>query len=597
MSVKQSAENAIFSYPKEPTNQPSMQGVADLFGRIRFTFDSVADLLADTDLTYTVSGTKVVAAGDIIGAGGYVYEVVASGSSTNHIATAGSVKMNVLPVIGADYAAAAFGITTGSDQATAIQNAYDSIMAAGGGRLFFGVGTFVIGTSLTLVSGSASTFNQGPQIIGAGIGLTVFDNQVSSAPMFDVSSGGTPGSNFLMGGLLTGFKVISTTGSAQIGIQLDTSYMVQLAQIHIDGMAGTGLRIPCAVGDNDGSNMVNMDHVRIENCTGWGIDAKGDAGFNETSFITMNHVFVQACGTNSAASTPPSGGMQWKGQILSMNQCAFTLNQNCAFWVPGEAGLGQSCFLYDTTFENNHKRAIYCTGIKAFKGRNLQFYSNDTYVMTNAVEFDGSTYTVANVDIKGVVVRATSGNNAYTAFKISGTNTEFANCRVEDVNYDNFGYAGQTKQDGFTNEPTAIVEKTGAQSVFSTMSAVLFDSEVSDQQAVYNTGNGRWSVNYPTYAQFKGQLTITGLTAGDKVEIELYDVVNTVAIGNTILPAGGLTDESFAFDFTVAVGTVGTSREYQIRASQNNGGGSKALNVTSAHNNTLHVRRVSDGAI
>lgn len=669
MSVKQSAENAIFSYPKESTNQPSMQGVADLFGRIRFTFDSVADLLADTDLTYTVSGTKVVAAGDIIGAGGYVYEVVASGSSTNHIATAGSVKMNVLPVIGADYAAAAFGITTGSDQATAIQNAYDSIMAAGGGRLFFGVGTFVIGTSLDFVSGATETFNQGPEIICAG-SLTVFDNQVSSGVMFDISAGGTPGTNFLRGGGIKGGKVISTTGTNQVGIRLSTAYQFYLDGMHVDGLDGTGVDVVCTLGDNDGSNMLRMSHLRVENCSGWGVDLKGDSGFNETSFVMMSQCFIQANGTdeyktitgitqanpgvvtaaahgfsngdkviffdiggmvelngnvytvaNATTNTfeisstdttsftaftsggqvgphvPSSGNMRVKMQMLTMNQCAIVLGENVGMFVAGEAGLGQGIFMYDTTFEHNKKRHILSTGVKALKGKNVQFYSNDGALCMGAIELDASSYTIADVKIDGVVLRATSGNDTYTAFKVYGANADLGTISVEGVNYDDFGYSGQVKQSGFQNDPVISVRQTGALSIGNSIAAVAFDTEVSDLQSRYNAANGRWTINYPTTARFNGKLMITGLTAGDTVTIQLYEVDTATVIGEEIIGAAGLSSETFKFDFTESVGATGLTRNYTIRASQSNSGGSQALDVTNAYNNTLHVRRVSDGAI
>jgi hypothetical protein len=220
-----------------------------------------------------------------------------------------------------DFGAVGDGVT---DDTAAIQAAID---AAAGRPVYVPAGTYVITSTIDMESAATSTFNQGPQLIGDGIGKTIFDNQVSSAPMFDVKAGGVAGSNFLMGAVLRGFKVIrTTTETAQIAIQLSASYMVEIEQVHIVGMTGTGLRVPVVLGDNDGSNMVNLKQVRIENCSGWGIDAAGDSGFNEFSFMKMDHVFVQACGTNDASSTPPSGGMKWKGQILSMHQCAFALN-------------------------------------------------------------------------------------------------------------------------------------------------------------------------------------------------------------------------------------------------------------------------------
>lgn len=311
-------------------------------------------------------------------------------------------------------------------------------------------GTYVIQTSVAITSLATSTFNQGPIFYGAGIGKTIFDNQVSSAPMFDIAAGGTPGTNFLMGLCLKGFKVIrSTSETAQAAIRLKTSYMVSLEQIHIIGMTGDGIRIPCLVGDNDGSNMVSMKQVRVENCSGWGIDLAGASGFNETSFIYMEHCFVQGCGTTDGAYQPPSGGVKWKGQILTMQQCAFTLNENCALWIPGEAGAAQTVDLQDTTFENNKNRSLFCRGVSRFKARNVQFYNNDSFTSTVACEFEGDSFVIRGIEIDGVVVRATAGNNPYTAFKISGANTDLNSCRVRNVVWDNFDFTGQTRFNGW----------------------------------------------------------------------------------------------------------------------------------------------------
>lgn len=60
-------------------------------------FPTVLSLTADTTLTYTTGQAKSVATGDIINAGGFRYEVAASGATDHHVTTAGGVKLYVLP--------------------------------------------------------------------------------------------------------------------------------------------------------------------------------------------------------------------------------------------------------------------------------------------------------------------------------------------------------------------------------------------------------------------------------------------------------------------------------------------------------------------
>src|ERR1043165_4987194 len=73
-------------------------------------------------------------------------------------------------------------------------------------------------------------------------------------------------------------------------------------------------------------------------------------------------------------------------------------------------------------------------------------YNNDSYVAEVGMEFDGSAGLVQCVDIDGVFVRATSGNNPYTAFKVTKAfSTECNRVRIRNVVWHNFGYSGQVR--------------------------------------------------------------------------------------------------------------------------------------------------------
>jgi hypothetical protein len=111
--------------------------------------------------------------------------------------------------------------------------------------------------------------------------------------------------------------------------------------------------------------------------------------------------------------------------------------------------LANTVTLTNFVLENNRKRGLYCTGIDALTWDRGQLYNNDTYTATNLVEFDGASSTVRGIEINGLIVRATSGNNACTAFKISGANVDFNTCRVRGTIWQNFDYAGQSRFSGW----------------------------------------------------------------------------------------------------------------------------------------------------
>ncbi len=325
-----------------------------------------------------------------------------------------------------------------------------------GGPLYFPAGNYLIGSSLKLLTAATPTaFGPGPWIIGDGIGRTMFDNRATNGAMFDVDSNVDHSARFsgVLGVRFEGFTIGSRVrGVPTSALRLRTAYMARLFQLHIIGQGGDGIRIPCTVGDNDGSNMISLEQVRIENCGGWGLDTAGDPGFNENSCIKMQQVFVQGCGTASANEIPPSGGMRHKGQILALDQCAFTINENVALYIPGQAGLAQTVDIAGTAFENNHKRHLLCTGVSGFKARNIQFYNNDGNSAQVACEFSGAQNTVRYVQIDGVSVRATAGNRI-TAFRFSGANLEPDSCRIRNVVWENFDYPGQTRFDGVPFDP------------------------------------------------------------------------------------------------------------------------------------------------
>jgi hypothetical protein len=102
-------------------------------------FDTVAALLAETE------GYARFAVSDIIEAGGFRYQVAASGASDHHVTTAGGVKLYVLAGDAGSFNVKAFGAVGDgvTDDTAEIQAAIDAVGAAGGGTVFFPAGTYI----------------------------------------------------------------------------------------------------------------------------------------------------------------------------------------------------------------------------------------------------------------------------------------------------------------------------------------------------------------------------------------------------------------------------------------------------------------------
>jgi hypothetical protein len=328
-----------------------------------------------------------------------------------------------------------------ADDSIPIQNA---INAAAGRPVFIPAGTYRLNSQLNWVTTSSQVFTPGLNLIGEGPDKTILDTRVSSGSAINIDTSTTL--KFQLYVSIAGMK-ITTLGapSAARGVTLRRAYNVSLKDVWVTGLSGDGIQITMNEGDADGSNNVELNQCRIENCAGWGFDVDVTGSHNETSFLRLQQVFIQACGTVSAAVPPTSGGMRWKGQVLTTDQAAFVLCENVGLYIQGGSGLANTVMMENTVFENNKTRSFYCDGVDGLIWSGGNIYNSDAYSAIRGAEFDAASNLVRGVKIENIVVRATSGNNNIQAFVISGANADLKSCRVRNTIWQNFDYAGQSR--------------------------------------------------------------------------------------------------------------------------------------------------------
>lgn len=495
-----------------------------------------------------------------------------------------------------------------ADDTAAIQAA---IALAGGRVVYVPSGTYVITSTLkSNLPKSFGPFAPGIKIIGAGGLNTFFDNQVANEPMIDIDSPRHPPCEeepcqpdyyeASWGSVLKEFAIINNTSPTDsIGIRVLNGYQILIEHLYIKGMTAYGIELRNGLFLDDGWNMVSIKNCWIDSCKKWGIKADGSSGRNEGSYTYLEQVFFQTNGTSDGGQTPPtSGGMIWKGQIMTMENSGFANgNHNVGLYIKGDAGMGQTVDLRNTTFENCHTRGLYCSGILLFKGRNLQFYNKEFFTAQSQCEFDaaGSGLTIRHVDIDGVTIRATEHNNNMTAFKLAGPNVEYGTCSVRNVNWENFDHAGQTRFDGFKDKPTLIAHRTSSQLVYPSPTLIEYDQIDSDIQGILEDANtglpGRFVLHYRDLFTVKGKVTLAGLDAGALVTIQLYTMNTVEAIQECIYVASGLAKQTFDFDFSGELGADFTTRTYQINVTQGSNG-SRSMDASNKGYNTLMVQRL-----
>jgi hypothetical protein len=226
---------------------------------------------------------------------------------------------------------------------------------------------------------------------------------------------------------------------------------------------------------------------------------------------------------------PTSGGMLWKGQVLTVDSTAAANGcQNVALYIRGGSGLANSVDLRGWVSENTLGRGLYCTGVTNLRMRNCQVYNNNAYPGTTQIDFEAAQYTIRQVDIDGAVIRATSGNNPITAFKLSGTNADLGSCRVRNVSWDNFDYTGQTRFSGWQFPPVERQCEMEVAAGFVRYRAAQTAGRGRSSPIRLRTGvggvpsvSGEWVAFLPPTA---GVAKVTGtLSAGTTYYVYLYD--------------------------------------------------------------------------
>jgi Pectate lyase superfamily protein len=338
-----------------------------------------------------------------------------------------------------DFGATGDGST---DDATAIQAAID---AAAGKPVFFPAGTYRINTALTYITTSTDVFTPGLKLIGDGSGKTILDSRVASAALIRVDTNAVATARFQRGVQIVGMTISGEYGNpaSAIGLSFRHAYNVLLDDVYVKNFTLDGVKVILNEGDTDGCNNFTMRNCRMEACGQWGFNHEVTGAFNEFSFFNFLESSITACGTASATTPPPSGGMRWKGQLATLERSYISECENCGLFVQGGSGLPLGITLRNFTLENNKKVQLYCTGIDGLIIDALDMRNNNSFVATSGILLDATSYTIRGVDIQNVVVKATTSNNPITAFNAAGANGE--SITIGQVVWNTFDTTGQTR--------------------------------------------------------------------------------------------------------------------------------------------------------
>lgn len=249
-------------------------------------FATVGALLADTTMAYG-AGTRAVASGDAVEAGGHRYEVAASGAADHQLVTAGGVRLYVRPAADGTYSFAAMGPAANgtTDDFPKLRLLLDAVLTGtgwyrSGPTVFLPNGRYFMGQTIELkeivrLTGNSSGLpaDSGPELIFPAdtTGIIVHRYNTLGGGVEATATTGADSS------IIEGLKLSSTVGTdpGKHGIWLRARAVVR--NVHIQGFSGNGVNIVASAGGGasveGNANNWRLDTLRIQGCGGHGVYA------------------------------------------------------------------------------------------------------------------------------------------------------------------------------------------------------------------------------------------------------------------------------------------------------------------------------------
>jgi YD repeat-containing protein len=293
-----------------------------------------------------------------------------------------------------------------TDDTTTIQAA---ITAAAGKDVYLPAGTFVVTANVNY--STTGSFVSGLRLRGAGPELTYIDNRVASAAC--ITSQSSSSGNFQLGGYIRDLTIKTTTSPVTShGIDLKAVYNYRVSNVHVIGLSGDGMRITCALGDNDAANNVVFDGCRFETCN-YGLNCNFSSGITQPSFIRVENCLFSQCTT---------AGYRFVGLQGTLINCGFVLC-GVGLLMPYNNSNNAQFFAATNSFENNGTPQIQIDSLQGGEFYGTEIASTVTASTAGIYMAQSGSGTVQGCRIEGTRVRVGAGYNPHTMFTLGANAT------------------------------------------------------------------------------------------------------------------------------------------------------------------------------
>ncbi|MBT56157.1 MAG: hypothetical protein CMF72_22500 [Mameliella sp.] len=467
--------------------------------------------------------------------GGNIYELVDAGAPGSRPAEDGGSVVHCTGGSGGLYLkglfiddevhASQFGLTvTGlTDSSPALQAA---VNFAKGKDVALPRGTILLNSTISIDTTGLGDTNV-PRIAGAGMYDTVIDNQ-TGAEAFFIESG--TASEFAYGFTLERLRITCNTVSAgTIGVRVDGCRFVTLDNVFIDRQNLHGLYGLSSLGDFTDTSSMQLKHVQIESCGGYGIYAKCTGGAIQYSWN------LDQC---RIGSNTLGGALLESPTNLEFTNCGIYYNSGFGVRVITPVGgvAPKLVDFYKCEFDTND-------GLQADiqDGNTVNFY--EPYLIANSG--------LPTVFAKGIVVGSnvndctiTSSYPRFNPALVGLVAHEFeAGCSgvvVRDTSYQ--GYSISNGDMYVINEPSVVIDDTSNRDRFETGTYTVEVKNSSGTVTSPTTVEGHYTVNgNEVTVGFRNlnDIDLTGFAGGDIIVVTLPKTCKSGAtagfVGNCVI--------------------------------------------------------------
>lgn len=245
---------------------------------------------------------------------------------------------------------------------------------------------------------------------------------------------------------------------------------------------------------------------------------------------------------------PKSGAFQYKGQLLRLDQCGFTLNHNgAATYVKGGSGGAIGIFATQTTWENNYRGHVLAKGgiNYIFDGNQLHGNNDAGLFQWYGFRLDATENVIQQVKFRNNKVRAK--NCPMVAFDYFGAQGQINTLEIDGTLWSDFDYPGQVRIRGFPfrqiaqnliltySSPTAMILRPDQFAGGGNKTPLRLSGPNNDSGTGARSYSGEW-VQWQLSSNNGLTLSNSGLANSTLYYVYIYDNDGVAALVASVVP-------------------------------------------------------------